>query len=396
MTAASRFDVLIAGAGPAGMATALHLLHDRPDLGGRIVAIEKGRHPRFKPCAGGLIPKTRAALDQLGIALDPPGIEVHRGVSRCIGRTVDLGQSDEPLCTVVRRDEFDARLALTARSRGLILLEETHLRDVQEGEAGVRVVTDRGSFEAGLLVGADGSGSRVRASVFGRTKANIGRAVMLEVPVDSTAVEFAERLYRFDFDCIADGVQGYSWSFPCVIDGQPHLNLGIYDQRWPVSDRHSTSILLAELRRAFPEARIAGRDGEPLFLAYPIRWFHPNDRYASARVLLAGDAAGVDPLMGEGISYAFEHGRLAATAIAGFLTGDQGALADYDRTGLDHAAPASSAGSTISPATAAAATTQALARWTPASLEPIRPRKFRFVVVTAFSPGASTPPLPPK
>lgn len=47
--------------------------------------------------------------------------------------------------------------------------------------------------------------------------------------------------------------------------------------------------------------------------------------------MLAGDAAGVDPLMGEGISYAFEHGRLVAAAALRYLDGDCGALADYDR-----------------------------------------------------------------
>ena len=36
--------------------------------------------------------------------------------------------------------------------------------------------------------------------------------------------------------------------------------------------------------------------------------------------MLAGDAAGVDPLMGEGISCAFEHGKLAAHRSASSLT----------------------------------------------------------------------------
>ena len=43
-------------------------------------------------------------------------------------------------------------------------------------------------------------------------------------------------------------------------------------------------------------------------------------------MLLAGDAAGVDPLMGEGISCAFEHGKLAARAIGELLAGDRAAL----------------------------------------------------------------------
>jgi flavin-dependent dehydrogenase len=66
--------------------------------------------------------------------------------------------------------------------------------------------------------------------------------------------------------------------------------------------------------------------------SFPIRWFDAADRYARGRVILAGDAAGVDPLMGEGISCAFEHGKLAAGAIGAFLDGDEGALSDYDRS----------------------------------------------------------------
>ena len=70
---------MIAGAGPAGLATALFLVKNRPSLAGRIVAIEKSAHPRFKVCAGGLIPKTMLALDELGIPLDVPAVEVIRG-----------------------------------------------------------------------------------------------------------------------------------------------------------------------------------------------------------------------------------------------------------------------------------------------------------------------------
>jgi flavin-dependent dehydrogenase len=66
------------------------------------------------------------------------------------------------------------------------------------------------------------------------------------------------------------------------------------------------------------------------YKAFPIRWYAPQQRFAFDRVLLAGDAAGVDPLMGEGISYAFEHGKLAAEAIDRFLGGARDALAGYD------------------------------------------------------------------
>jgi flavin-dependent dehydrogenase len=334
MRSVTKYDVVIAGAGPAGLATALYLLRSRPDFAGRIVALEKSRHPRVKVCAGGLIPKTMLALRELGLELEVPAVEVVRGVARTEVGDVDMYRGD-PLCTVVRRDEFDASLARAARQAGLEIIENCRLLDVAQSQGEVRLTTDRGIFETGLVVGCDGSGSRVRASIFGQAKESVGRAVMTDLPVDPERTpEFLERRYRFDFRCVGAGVSGYAWSFPCLIGGRPHLNLGIYDQLPPHrgGDGARTGVLLEELRRAFPELALeALGKSAATFKAFPIRWFNAAERFTRGHVMLAGDAAGVDPLMGEGISCAFEHGRIAALAIADFLQGDADALARYDR-----------------------------------------------------------------
>ena len=90
--------------------------------------------------------------------------------------------------------------------------------------------------------------------------------------------------------------------------------------------------MIEELVAAFPELPLDGlRRHATRWQSFPIRWFDARDSYARGRVILAGDAAGVDPLMGEGISCAFEHGKLAASAIGKFLDGDGGALQGYDR-----------------------------------------------------------------
>ncbi len=327
-------DVLIAGAGPAGLATALYLLRLHPELRHRVIALEKSAHPRFKTCAGGLIPKTILALDELGIALDIPNVTVTRSSARTVAGDA-LVERGEGVGTVVRRDEFDALLARAARDAGLEIVEYCRVVGVEQVNGCVRVRTDDRDFEAPVLVGADGSGSIVRRMVFGGGKETIGRALMTDLPADANKdVEFTERRYRFDFRCVTAGIKGYAWSFPCLIDGRPHLNVGIYDQlpREGKDSGGGQAAMLGELVRAFPELPLAGlRDRELSFRAYPIRWFDRSDRYARGRVILAGDAAGVDPLMGEGISCAFEHGKLAAEAIERFLGGDSRALADYDR-----------------------------------------------------------------
>ncbi|MGH7865195.1 MAG: FAD-dependent monooxygenase, partial [Candidatus Binataceae bacterium] len=247
---------------------------------------------------------------------------------------VDLSRGGEVLCTIVRRDQFDARLARAARAAGLVLVENCKLRRVAQQADRVMVETDRGTFDARVLVGADGSGSRVRSEVFaGCQKQTLGRALMTDVPVDcGGALEFAERRYRFDFTCVGADVAGYSWSFPCLIDGAAHLNVGIYEQH-PHElrrGRGSQERMLDALAGAFPELPLGHPGANRMsFKSFPIRWYDANDDYAKGRVVLVGDAAGVDPLMGEGISYAFEHARLAADAIARSLDGSSRAFDDY-------------------------------------------------------------------
>jgi flavin-dependent dehydrogenase len=67
---------------------------------------------------------------------------------------------------------------------------------------------------------------------------------------------------------------------------------------------------------------------------HPIHLYSPRSALATPHVLLAGDAAGADPLLGEGISLALGYGRLAARALVDAFTRDDLSFADY--TGVVH------------------------------------------------------------
>ena len=310
-------DVVIVGAGPAGTATALHLLKNDPALAGNILLLDKAVHPREKICAGGLIPHTLDCLHELDIPLTVPHVRVDRAFVRVPpGREV-LCQ-DGGMCAVVRRDAFDFSLVQAAQTRGAEVRQGEKVLEFVREASGVRVVTENETYYARVVVGADGSGSRVRRQLVGETSAAVSKAIMCDVPVQETTWEgFLARRYDFNFLPVAQGLKGYLWEFPCLIRGVPHVNVGVYslgDTRLTNADLHrllACEVASLKSQVSSPKSQVSS----PKFRAFPIYGYTPGRPLATSHVVLVGDAAGAEPLMGEGISFALEYGKFAAQAI---------------------------------------------------------------------------------
>ncbi|MGB7876779.1 MAG: hypothetical protein WBL25_20535, partial [Anaerolineales bacterium] len=123
----------------------------------------------------------------------------------------------------------------------------------------------------------------------------------------------------FDFFAVPEGIAGYTWDFPTQVKGQPMRCWGIYD----------TNMLAKTARPPLKEPlrEEMARQGFDLdeyeIKGHPIRWFDPSNKFSIPHVLLVGDAAGADPLFGEGISMALGYGMLAAGELErAFGTGD--------------------------------------------------------------------------
>ena len=331
------YDILIAGSGPAGVSTWLHLHKLDPALAARTLVVEKARHPRPKLCGGGVMRAADVVLGRLRVKIDVPSVPIHSAEFRYHGKRFYWRQKN--FFRVVRRYEFDAALANAARQRGMVLREQEAVRDFAHVGGGVEVETSRGTYRARALVGADGATSAVRAHMHIQEKPRVSRLVSILTPPALTPagqrapLELADdNTAVFEMDGLDAGLQGYIWDFPCREDDAAALDRGIFDGH---IYRGRSRADLKTLFRSALQARGAFDPGQA-WEGHAERWFHPQAVYAQPHVLLAGDAAGVDAFAGEGISFALQYGEVAAAELTAAFSHNDFGFAGYRARVMAH------------------------------------------------------------
>lgn len=317
--------LVIVGAGPAGLATALFLAHAAPSLRDRVLVLEKARHPREKICAGALGGRADHLLATLGVRVDVPSVAV-RGLSvaaegRALAARDDAG---EPIGRVVRRDAYDAALAGAARERGIRIVEDTRVSGVEFGSGAVRLTTSRGELRARAVVGADGVGSVVRRSLgLGRGRF-IARAAEVDTP--PVASDGARDVLHFDLEDRT--LAGYAWGFPTLVDGRALVCRGMYELsvEGPGEEREPLDLGVRLARRL---ARLGLETKGLRIKRFAERGLAPGEASARPRALLVGEAAGIDPVLGEGIAQALAYGAVAGPYLARCLEADHLDFADW-------------------------------------------------------------------
>ena len=296
------WDVIVAGAGPAGAMAAMRLAAAGVD----VLLLDKARFPRDKPCGGGLTPKAFRQLDfDIGDLVRQRSHRLYLKGPHLA--PIPITVPNDAAVWMVNRQEFDARLVQVARERGAIIRDGEGVTRIETGDL-ARVETDRGAYRARVVVGADGAESIVARQVglrADRHRRYTAFALEAEARVARDVLDGAALVdYRMP--------RGYGWIFP---KGEVYnIGVGSGDPRVIHDLRAHLDQFIAE--RNLPivgPVRVMGH-------RIPV-WSHSEPLHR-ANVILAGDAAGLaDALWGEGISYALMSGQIAALTIAEYLEG---------------------------------------------------------------------------
>ncbi|HVQ51681.1 MAG TPA: NAD(P)/FAD-dependent oxidoreductase [Mycobacterium sp.] len=287
-------DLLVAGGGPAGLATAI--LGAKAGL--EVVVVERRRGPVDKACGEGLMPHTLALLAGLGV--DPPGKSFH-GITYLDGRHRVTGRFRGGAGRGVRRTALHSGLLDAATAAG-VRIEHSDVGPVTQNATSVQC----SGFHARYLAAADGLHSPIRAALglarpdHGPRRWGIRRHHLMAPWSDCIEVYWSDDAEAY-VTPVADDCVG----------------VAILTSRKGGFDAHLDE---------FPalQERVRGCAHDPDRAAGPLRQ-RVRGRTAG-RVLLVGDAAGyVDALTGEGLGIAFG----AAELMVECVTADR--PQDYDR-----------------------------------------------------------------
>jgi len=306
-------DVVVIGAGPAGLLTARRLA----TRGHRVVVLEE--HDQIGApvhCTGVL---GLDAFDELGLSR-----RAIVGMAQAARFVAPNGTSvvvDDPgvRAAVVDRERFDCDLARDAIDAGADVRAGQRVATLEPGPNAVSVTTSRGRLAARAAVVACGASYRFNRALGFGVPSVLLHSAQLEVPfpaLEHVQVHFGRR--------IAPG--GFGWIVPFSRDDVSFARIGL------LCDRDAGAAFRGFAAAIRSEYRLRDPWPEPRLKALPLA---PVDRTWTDRIVAVGDAAGlVKPTTGGGIYYGLLTGHLAADVLSEALTAGEptgSRLKEYER-----------------------------------------------------------------
>ena len=308
------YNVIIAGAGPAGSAAATIL----GQKGYSVLLIDKENFPRDKTCGDGITYKALPALKQLGLdtVIKTRSPFCTNGYTLVFSDNTKLifekPPSEEALAYIISRHEFDNILLEKAVSYpSVTLMSQTKVTELlYEGTEITGVTTEGGNtYKASIIMDATGVNS-----ILGQENKNPKSCALAVRGYYSNVTDLNNTIEVYFSENI---LPGYFWIFPTSnttanIGGGTFQNI-VEDKKINIKD------LLHDFVKNHPVAskklKNARLEGILKGGKIPLAFGDFNWSRVRKNLMLLGDAGGfVNPITAEGISYAIKTGIYAAQA----------------------------------------------------------------------------------
>jgi len=315
----THYDVIIAGAGPAGTTAATLLAQ----YGHRVLLIERDKHPRFH-IGESMLPMAEPVMKRLGIDW-ATGNQKKGGaefIDEVSGRQTYFPFAGKYRTFQVERSVFDKRLFDNAISQGVEAHQQENVTQVTCSEAEVKIQTDKASYQGRYFIDATGRNAIMGKKLASINKiANLGKFALYQ---HYKLADSAEAQALFDHGNIKIFLSKIGWIWCIPLTGE-RLSVGLVVQKESPNNLKQAD-LFTQYVQASPYMASLLKEAEVLSeVSIEADFSYQNTQRHGQRFACCGDASGfLDPVFSSGFFFALKTAEFVVDQLhEGLLAGTE-------------------------------------------------------------------------
>ncbi len=286
------YDVIVIGAGIAGISSAIHLKKSSKNL--KILVVDKCKFPRNKLCAGYLTNKSVDLLREMDVEVDKIGYKLVKGIKIIYRNKTRIHANNHGLYChkLVDRTILDYELFKKLKENNIEVSENASVDNLNKEKSSISINDAKYHFKH--IIFADGE-------LGYSSKFNNEKKVYFAMQMN-----FKQKLLPKIDMYFGITKKGYAW---CASSGD-YINIGfcdIYDKKINYKEIFEKFIKYLGYGKEIKTNQFKG-----FFVPYGLK----KNKIINDNIYIVGDAAGlVDPLTLAGVSYAILSGKYTAKSI---------------------------------------------------------------------------------